>query len=378
MTSWLDDARSIPCIDVAQSLGLVVNGLTFGPCPTCRLETRSSRNRGERRLPCAVVNVTGWDCRRQACEGKGDAIALASMVLTGQKKPDQEGWRKVKEHYTRQGWVADADGLKRPDSAYSERPKVSDAAQERWSALTDQMSILERLPIAAVDRLFAVSEPVTSEPRASRWLASRGAGWGWPDAAERVARLELARALPESVEVPPAFGFKRAGGWQKNGWAIVLPCFDFSGSRVAARARWTGARKEPPFAGKEVSPSGEGFTRGTVYACHIGRQLLKLGADAMPQWWDGQVAIVEGGAAFLCYASEPSRPNTAVFGVWTGAWPDSPVGDALASRIKGADLVVLARDNDDGGGTMMQAIKRTCERADIPAAVLLPSEGGSQ
>jgi len=73
--------------------------------------------------------------------------------------------------------------------------------------------------------------------------------------------------------------------------------------------------------------------------------------------WDGRIMIVEGGPAWMQIASADGRVKMvgdvgwtpAVFGVWSGAWPDDEAGAGLAGRMVGAEAAVIATDDDKAG-----------------------------
>ena len=158
---------------------------------------------------------------------------------------------------------------------------------------------------------------------------------------------------------------------------------------VAVRGRW--ARTElvdgrwcevKPRGPKAASPVGSGACAGTVYTDPVGRWLLETGPRAQKGGkpipgapgvsWNGQVLIVEGGPAFLKYATAEGRVSgdgstMAVLGIWSGSWPDDHLGDKLAARLPlGQTGVVIATDADDAGDKYSQQIGATLRRAGIP------------
>ncbi len=285
-------------------------------------------------------------------------------------------------------------------------------------ALTRSSSLA--VPVEEVVELWDAAAPVFTEQRAARWLRARAddpsKGWGgsaawWGDPAALVALAGVARALPPGLSCPPWAAVGKSS-WADGGWSLVLPCYGPEGDLRAIRARWTGTKTgdrtehypscapdpddpstyldteppggwagpplletPPPFAGKEVSPIGHGATRGTVYACPVGRAVLENGAADFPRGaWDGRVLVVEGGPAWLRYAIDPKRherddegrlrptfPRPAVLGVWDGSWPDGPMGDALAARLSGARVVIVSATTN----RISAAISATCKRAGV-------------
>jgi hypothetical protein len=57
----------------------------------------------------------------------------------------------------------------------------------------------------------------------------------------------------------------------------------------------------------------------------------------------------------------------AIVGVWSGAWPDDELGDALAARFAGAVEVSLAPDDDENGAgeRIMAKVGRCLSRAGV-------------
>ena len=237
-----------------------------------------------------------------------------------------------------------------------------------------------RLPRAEVEALWGAAWPAFTESRALRWFNARGLDDG------RAGVLDLARALPPGAPCPR---WARCNGkpWAQS-WPLLLPCFDAAGDLVALRARRTATRvgkgfglvEAPPAEGegaKEVSPGGSGACRGTVYADPVGRWLLSRGPAARPGdlWredppttWSGSVLVVEGGPAWLRFASEAPDPDPttpgrwtarAVLGLWAGAWPDDDNGRALAARIPDGARVLLAPDDDDPGNRYADLVIET-------------------
>jgi hypothetical protein len=260
---------------------------------------------------------------------------------------------------------------------------------------------LQKLPprarplcIAEVEDLWDSALPVFDDPRTARWLRAcadnPARGWGgsaawFGDPAELVALAGVARALPPGHPHPP---WATVGGraWSTAGWSMVLPCYGLEGDLRALRALWTGTESGdhtrapwretvPPFADEELAPKGAGATRGTVYACPVGRAVLEAGSELMHRGaWDGRVLVVEGGATFLRYAIDPKRhavhpneglgptfPRPAVLGVWPGCWPDDQLGEAFADRLNSARVVILTSTSKP----LIRSVSATCERVGV-------------
>ena len=408
--SWFDAAREVDLPTVAGELGLSVRGSVAGPCPACGAERTGS----DRRPPLRLTGTGGWWC--VGCDARGDALALVAAATIGNTKPSGAEWGAVREWYAARGWApADRSG-----------PSVVPVPVKPRRKTTPPGPVEAPLPAEEVKALWEAASPVFTEQRAYRWLRARAdnpsKGWGgsgawFGDPAALVALAGVARALPPGLACP---SWASVGGksWADGGWSLVFSCYGPEGDLRALRARWTGTEAgdqtqhrptgpvdpddpstyldteppggwagppwletAPPFAGKEVSPKGSGATRGTVYACPVGRAVLENGAADFPRGaWDRRVLVVEGGPAFLRYAVDPKRherdnegrlrptfPRPAVRGVWAGSWPDGPMGDAIAARLSGARVVAVATDDDDAGHRYAAAILATCKRAGIRA-----------
>lgn len=378
---------------VAAALGMVLGaGRRWSPCPACGTERGGST---ERRGPVAMYDGgRRWKCHAGGCEAGGDALALAAWKLTGKPQPgrgDRDGWRDLLALLEGAGLVAPADleiapARRAPVPAPPRPPPAPEPAP--------------RLDPGEVAALWASGWPVTVEDRARRWLQARDLD------PLSVAALSLARGLPPGGAFPAWAGVGRDAGWPTvhpvqapdgrtvpAGWNLVIPCYDPAGDLVALRARWTGAAwsdaadrwTELGTDPKERSPAGGGMTRGTVYADPVGRWLLRRGPDARrgeiageegDPLWDGRVLVLEGGPSWLHYATRRGRVHRedggpwrgpqdgpafagAVLGVWQGAWPADREGEALAARLRSAELVIVATDDDEGGDKIAAPILST-------------------
>lgn len=370
--SWMDDARVVPARAVAGGLGLEVRRGALTPCPACNADRRGST---DRRAPIGLrPDESGWRCH--SCGVAGDGLRLATLALTG--KPDRltgEEWGTVRAWYASQGWC-DPDA--RRDAGPTPRPV------RRTPPKPAPETAPERLDLGDVVALWEAASPVDGEARSRGWLESRGLD------PVRVAALDLARALPPGLTCP---SWARFGGrsWVDGGRTLVLPCHDSQGELVGLRARWTGAKHSgerweevpAPDGTKAVSPRGPGALRGTLYACPVARWLLARGPDARrgdcPDSsapglrWDGRVLVLEGGPTWLHYASSPDRVSEAdgmgwapaLVGVWAGAWPAGDAGAELAARLSGAELAVLATDDDLAGDRYATRIAAALEAVGV-------------
>ena len=201
---------------------------------------------------------------------------------------------------------------------------------------------------------------------------------------------DLVRAIrPDARALPPWATF-HGRSWAESGHRLVFPCFDAVGELVALRARYVGHASDVP---KEVSPRGPGATRGTVYADWMARAVLQTEnakpgelADPTGRRWDGRVLVLEGGPCWLRFCldldrwalrpgctEDPERVipddwhGPAMVGVWSGAWPASPLGEQLAERFKHATAVIVATDDDKDGDKYAAAILKTCKAVGVAA-----------
>ena len=400
---WQEVVRhSATVADVAVALGLDVRSVGTVRGFTCPLHGADhSDGRPSGRI---VHDGHGWRC--WACDVGGDAISLACIVLTGAARPDGSGWRSVRAWFAGHGWCpASGDGTSAPTDRYRAAPPKP-----------VELPSPKRQDAREVAALWSASTSVVSHGRSRRWLMARGIDY------TGVAALDLARGIGRDVEHPAWAGFgegARFRGWGPSGWSLALPCWDSDGRLAGIRARYTGTvdsldtdgtgapysapdcladpermetylsvpdesgagfggatgwvEKPAPYAGKEVSPHGGGV-RAMVYACPVGRWLLggmsgPIDPTAPDLRWNGQVLVVEGGPAYLRYASEPGRVTVddglgwtyAVLGVWSGAWADDVFGRRIAERLWRADSVALGCDADDAGRRMQDAIARTLD-----------------
>lgn len=424
---WITAVRALGVRTVAERLGLRAVGKALAPCPACGAERRGS---ADKRGPVGVrADDAGWRCL--ACDAHGDAVSLAAAVYKVRPGPE------LRERLVAVGLLDPPHGRPRPRAAPPPLPPPPPRAAPPPPA---------RLDPDEVARVWTLARPVwtpaAADPRAWPWLRARGLDWaGWRDeaaaealvgaelAGEALARVALPDGLPDWARVGPL-------DWAR-GYPLVLPCYDAAGRLVALRGRRTAWREvegrpvelraravwswgwgagrgeverrlreqgrevelarevewrtgpagwrevEGAAGAKEVSPRGEGVTRGTVYACPVGRAVLRgevepgdavRGAASAPEApepvrWSGLVLVVEGGADYLRRAVEvagyPLRP--AVIGVWSGAWPDDAAGDELAGALdRAAATVELRLDPDEAGARFARSIRACLARAGVP------------
>lgn len=428
---WIAAVRALGVRAVAERLGLLpAPEETLKPCPACGAERRGTH---DGRGPVGVrSDDAGWRCH--ACDARGDAPALAAALYKLRAGPE------LRERLVAVGLLDPPHGSGRPRAALPPLPRPR---------VLPPLAPPPRLDPHEVAALWDPARPVwtatVSDPRAWPWLRARGLDWaGWRDE-EAAAALALAEEAGEPLArvatVPRSMPeWARIGlvDWA-SGYPLLLPCYDAAGRMVALRGRRTAWREvdgrpcelraravwswglrggphdplplpygwheiEGEAAAKEAAPRRRpGVLRGTVYACPVGRAVLRgevepggavrgagpvpvLGASnyaavyeaappmappptVEPVRWSGLVLVVEGGADYLRRAVEfagyPLRP--AVFGVWSGAWPDNADGDKLAAALDRAGATVELRlDADEAGAGFARSIRACLARAGVP------------
>ena len=383
---WTEEVRDRCTVeDVATALGWDVwskAGARGFPCPEHPERHTDGRPTGR-----IVHGGAAWYCHRGG--HGGGPIALVSYALFGASKVRGEQFHAVRAWFAERGWCTPWEGRRKSAPVPIAAP-VRPVVPRRRPAPA-------RAPAAEVAALWGACYPLgMPDTPAGRWLAARELH------GPAIGALDIARGIPSDIEAPTWAGFgegERFRAWGAAGWGLALPCYDARGQLVAIRARWTGTQERdlgpvdaersetyhdcgdvweevpPPFAGKEVSPRGAGFCRGAVYADPVGRWLLSsLGQGQIDPLapdlrWSGTVIIIEGGPAFLRYATQPGRVKMrdglgytpAVFGVWSGAWPDDEAGRAIARRCKVARRVIVACDDDEGGDRIGRPIIRALQ-----------------
>lgn len=393
---WVDEARERASVEeVAMALGLSVwtkAGARGFPCP------EHPKNHSDGRPTARIVRhgAAFW-CHK--CEAGGDLVTLVALAMHGERAPRGEKFHAVRAWFAERGWCTPFEGQTRA------RPRPTRAPPRPVERPREPEPT--RAPSEQVVAFWGACKALEVGCVGWRWLCARDMAW------KGIRVLDLARTIPAGLQSPDWAGFvftdRRTGeevrrSWADAGWNLALPCFDSDGGLVAVRARWTGTtspdwppvdpeRSEtylgfgdtwretrPPFSGKEVSPRGAGFCRGTVYADPVARWLLEGGhgpvdTEALDLKWNGRVLVVEGGPDFLAMATRPGRVSSdgqvdAVVGVWSGAWADDRPGRAIARRFKGAKAVLVACDDDEGGDRIGRPILRALHGVGAPGTAL--------
>lgn len=345
-TGWIDQVRDLPVVEIAQRLGLELHsGPSVGPCPGCGAPRRSMSNPAERRGPVGVThNGLGWRCHR--CDAHGDAIELVRLSVGA---GDLRAW------FQAQGLVAASGPLRRV------RPKTPPPMPT--APLAPAAPEL-RPPRAEIAELWRRCRPVTEDPAAVRWMTApkTDGGRGWPlVTVDRIAELDLARALPAG-DLPEWARFGRGGGpWSDTGHRLLVALWDADGELVSVRARY--CRTTPTTAPKSLSPyrtrpDGEEpySVRGVVMADPVGRDLLRTGT--VPDWCGCPENLVlwvaEGEPDFLRLATwwgDADETARVVWGISAGG--QTP---AVLARIPSGCRVIVATDPDRAGEKYARAL----------------------
>jgi hypothetical protein len=289
-----------------------------------RLEWR----RGEGRGPCplhggdnptafvVLEDTLRWRCWTRCEPGYGDALDFVRLKL-GLDVVEAVTWIR--------GRVGDR--LRSPAPPPHERSRPAKP----------------RLPPGEAERLWTACSGITQDAIATAWLWERFHGRVDPG---RVEDLDLARALPYSVELP----------WWASGWRdcdrrtladraqhrLIVPMFDAAGVMTSLRAR--SLRRDQPNP-KEKAPRGY-RADGLVMADVLGRRLLAGHRDAAELVADAGIWIVEGVTDFIAQTTRWGESDIApaVFGIVSGSWSAE-----LASCVPDGTEIIVATDADAVG-----------------------------
>jgi hypothetical protein len=325
MLDQLDELRNVSVERALDALGLRrMDRNSWGPCPACGAE---QRGRTDKRGPLGVA--VGWKC--WACGRTGGVPELCAHVVMqrGGPRAGGRGWPAVLA-------LAAEVGLFLPDgpSAGSGRAGAP-VARPAPVAPAGAVSAGDRGPPPAVEvrELWGRCVSVL-EARGAPLAFLEGRKWR-PEDVERLAGMDLARALPVNVRTPEWAAYGRVS-WA-GGWRLILPCYGPGGELVQLRARWVENKQRPPNAPKEHG--GTGITHGgCVFADPMGRRLLAGDAEGLEL-----VLVAEGWPDFARFAAR-APGGAAVLGVWSGAW-----SSALAACIPDGARVILATDPNRAG-----------------------------
>jgi hypothetical protein len=144
---------------------------------------------------------------------------------------------------------------------------------------------------------------------------------------------------------------------KSDGYRLVLPVYDATGTIVSYRTRWVLTDRPAPQGAKERNRKDDNADlNGRVYACPLAQRLLRGDVAAVQLVQNRGVVIAEGGPDWLtvvqCYLHRDDAP--ACFGVWS----QSVGWDALWRRLPERVRVCIATDHDTAGHQYATKISR--------------------
>lgn len=357
---WFAQVKAFPVADVAARLGLTVyrrgNDVSF-PCPVCGKAVRHSKgltDGAKERAPKAA-KVTpeglGWWC--EPCGARGDAVNLASQVVSGTTKPSTpETWAMVRRECAALG-LCEADP--RDSHPVTAMRYVAPAPLPR-----SPEAMPSRLPAAEVAALWAACSRLDAVPSwdsgdwcglARVYLSGRALD------VSRLASLDAARILPPSERYTwPAWW---PSTWSKV-WRVAVPLFDATGAMVAIQAR--AIEEANP---KTRNPMGSGVVTGTFFADTRGLEVLR------GTFTGKQVTIVEGLPDFLTAAqlAQDAAEPPAVLGIVSG----SPKALALLRTTTLCRFVAIVH-GDEAGERYFQQVREALPRHSVGRVTLQETE----
>lgn len=310
---WLDAARTVPTLAVVRELALSMgrDGKSFGPCPSCGAEVRSNPGRSvDKRGRCRLLpDGKGWACcsnGTDGCGAKGDGPGLVAWTLLGRPwgKGDHEASAAVRQWYADRGWCeAWTGGVQPLSTPVHPRPQVAQVLPVAAPPVVRPLA-------AEVAELWARCVPVVADPEVADWLAGRADGAIAP---ERVAALDLARALPADLPELPRWARYNGKAWTQSGHRLIVRAWeadpDNAGLLRVASLHARNVRPDCAPGDKAAWPAGASAS-GLVWATsaypQAGLPLVEL-AEGVPDWL----------RLALDRAARPER--SAVWGVTAGS-----------------------------------------------------------
>ncbi len=305
------EIREAGVATIAKQLGLTVLDFpepgSVGPCPSCSAEKRGT---GDRRGPIGLTrNGLGWICHR--CKVSGDALSLAAVAVTGNIKPNTDGWRDIRHRFL---------GTSLP--TFIPKPREE----------------YRRPPMTEVLELWHKSKPLYDSAKLVSLFEQRGLD---PNVS---TELNLCRALPSGRL--PDWAYCGRSPWNQSGHICLFPLYDHQGQLQSLHARRMGESAERP---KGLSPIGY-EVKGLLFAEPCAQQLL-LGRAHI-----SEVIITEGAPDYLAALGMLGDANesSAVLSVISGSWTQD-----FANKIPAGTKVILATHNDSAGNYYAQQIFKT-------------------
>lgn len=331
---WLGEVRHAGVLAVAESLGLRARGRSLAPCPVCGAPRRGQ---SDGRGPIGVrLDDRGWCCH--LCGARGDAPALLMLWLWGRAAGSAQDWRKLFSFCVARGFcegnqAGEGRGVRAPESSAR---RAGDGGVVRSCEMRSPTTRAPRPPGKEVEELWASCRPVVEEADVRAWLRARGID------AERVATLELARAVVQGAELP-MWARYRGRPWTERGHRLLVPMWNEEGKMESLHARSVIVVEEKG-SDKAASPAGFAIA-GLVMANALGRLLLERSICS-----SARMEIVEGVPDFLASAASVDGAHP-ILGVIAGSW-----GSAVAARVPSGVKVCLRTHDDVAGELYAQAV----------------------
>ena len=348
--AWLESASAVPIATVAAALGLDVrrDGASFGPCPGCGVERRNNPGRPVDRRGRCRVSKGYWACcsnGTDGCGANGDAVALVSLVLTGDctwtTGPTGDA---IRAWYASNGWCIAADGQMLP------------IERRRAIAAPVPEGPLSHPDPGEVAQVWSHSPNVADDPEVAAYLRGRG----FDPAA--IAELDLARALPTAGALP-AWAWRGRQSWRDSGHRLIVPLWapDPAVPGLLRMASLHARCVRACDAGlKAASPKGH-VIKGFVMAA---RANALCDGDARQL-----LTICEGVPDFIAWALQPATARGALLGGISGS-----ASAEILALVPSAWTVAVATHADLGGDQQALAWKREIERRGCRYVRCLPSQ----
>jgi hypothetical protein len=315
---WLDEAKTVSLMAVADELDLFVHQRSVGPCPGCGEERRG---RSDKRFAIGVKpSDDAWSCFR--CGSRGDTIDLVSFTISGSKFMNLD----KEDKFSVRAWFED-HGLIRPRSGFRFGATCS---PKRRTAPKPPKAI----PVVYPDRdelrdLWArCTHPIESrDPEAQKYLRGRGYSL------EVLGTMDVCRILPR----PNSHAWPK---WWHKGRSYSYRAVTLGFSTKDGRARGLHGRSVTT---RSVAKTRwhDGTAKGLVFANPAARvHLAKRQTDC------DTVVVVEGVTDFwtACQSCYSAGMPWLVFGCTSGTFV------ALGEAGLPQDLPVLVCTDPDKVG----------------------------
>lgn len=305
-----EEIRGAGVAVVAKQLGLTVldypNPGSITPCPGCHAEKRGS---DDRRGPIGLTREgIGWACHR--CRASGDALSLAAVAITGNHRPNSEGWREIRNKFL----GSDLPTFVVKPHIYKRPPKGE--VLDIWHKSS---------PVYDSDELVPLLEERDLDPGE---LTER-------DLCRRIKRGHLPRWAQRGLKP-----------WNEDGYLCLFPLYDHQGQLTSLHPRRMSREAARP---KGASPLGF-EVGGLAFLDFLGRALLDGSSEIT------RLIIAEGAPDYLTASLTFGELNTetAVMGVISGSWTPS-----MASQVPTPVEVIIATHEDQAGERFARAIAET-------------------